>query len=328
MDVEKAVDRALTVAGRGRTAGALDKETLRKYQHSWREAATWYRSVGLSAMPWTSETLAQYAGVLLELGYAASTVDFRLAGVKAEHRRRGLPVPDGVAAWYVLRAAKDTAEDPGKVNTRLPRRAGLARAAAELDPATAAGARDLCLAALGWDLMALVAALTDVDLADVQTVAGGPDGDEFLSVRLRGRWLPVRHLHDPVSVCPVEATQAWMGHLYRAGVHEGPLFRAVDKGGNIAGAGKYAGHQSALRLTPGGLRRIWSTIAVKGGMPPTTAKDLRFASSLEAAAAGVPLTVILDRGGWAPTGPVLARLYAASQQALEEEGTDGGADVV
>jgi hypothetical protein len=318
IDIGALVDRSLTVVGRGRkNAGRLEARTLKQYRRSWNEAQKWLTSVGLSTVTaWSSETLAQYAGVLLENGYAVSTVDHRLAGVKAEHRKRGWPVPDGVAAWYVLRGAKNTALSGVKVNTPRPRRAALADAAAHLDPLRPAGARDLCLATLGWDLMAQVKSLVDIDLADVRTLVD-EHGEMSLSVRVDGRWLPVVHLHEPVDVCPVEATQAWIGTLYTHGVHHGPLFRGVDKGGNIAGepAGKYAGHPTALRLTARGVQRIWSTIVVKGQMPPSTPRDLRFASSLEAAAAGVPLRWILNRGGWSPTGHVRARLEDAAMAA-------------
>ncbi len=318
----RVVDRALTVAGRGRRElGRFDPETVRKYAASWREAQAWLVSVGLSTVtPWSSETLAQYAGVLLEQGYAVPTVDGRLSAVKAEHRKRGWPVPDGVAAWYVLRGGHDTHPDAAKVNTSGLRRGQLAVAAAHLDPARPAGARDLCLATLGWDLMAPVADLVDVDLADVRTVAG--DGVEaFLNVRLGDRWLPVEHLHEPVDVCPVEATQAWIGTLYQHGVTDGPLFRGVDKGGNIAGTGRYAGHRSALRLTVQGVRTIWLSIVRRGDFPADSRpRDMRMASSLEAAAAGVPLRQILERGGWSPQGRALARLVAAAEGAGQADG--------
>lgn len=319
----RVVDRSLTVAGRGRQEGGrFDAETVRKYTAYWREAQTWLVSAGLSTVTsWSSETLAQYAGVLLEQGYAVSTVDGRLSAVKAEHRKRGWPVPDGVAAWYVLRGGHDTHPDGFKVNTSGLRRGQLAVAAAHLDPARPAGARDLCLATLGWDLMAQVTDLVDVDLADVRTIAG--EGlDPFLNVRLKGRWLAVEHLHEPVDVCPVEATRAWIGTLRRYGVSEGPLFRPVDKGGNIAGTGRFAGPPTSFRLTDAGVRTIWSTIVRKGQFPERSRpRDMRMASSLEAAAAGVPLRWILDRGGWSPAGRALARLVAAAEAAPVQEQT-------
>lgn len=322
-DISKRVELALTVQGKGRNHGRLAPKTARQYGKYWGDAQSWLTSVGLSTVTaWSSETLAQYAGVLLEDGYAVSTVDSRLTAIKAGHRNRGWPVPDGVAAWFVLRGGNPTANDPVKVSTRRPRRADLADALANLNPETAAGARDICLGALGWDLMARVTDLRGVDLADVVVTDEGT-----LSVRLAGRWLPVEHLHEPVDVCPVEATLAWIGWLRGDLVTEGPLFRGVDKGGNIAGTGgPYAGHREALRLTQQGLQLIWNRLAVQGGLPSATARDLRLASSLEAAAAGVPLAWIFDRGGWSPRGPVLARLFAAANPVAVEGDDDGEVD--
>jgi integrase len=325
-DVTKAVERSLTVLGKKR-GGRLAEKTLVQYGKAWTSAQDWCRSVGLSPItPWSSETLAQYAGVLLEDGYAVATIDTRLTGVKAEHRKRGWPVPDGVAAWYVLRGANTTAPDPVKVNTRRPRRADLANAARHLDATQPLQARDLCLVTLGWDLMCRPGQLRDLDVADVRQVVD-EDGDSSLLVRLRGRRLPVAHLHDPVDVCPVEAFGAWLVHLRRQGVTSGPIFRGVDKGGNIAGTGgPYAGARTAMRLTEQGLGFVWSRLVAKGGWPPSTPKDMRQASSLEAAQAGVSLGWILDRAGWTPQGKVLARLYEAAAQAAalrEREAVEG-----
>lgn len=314
-DLERRLDAALTVAGRGRgDSGRLDVDTRVKYAKAWGAAEQWVRSVQPTVMPWSSETLAQYARVLLEQGYAKSTVSGRLAAVKAKHRERGEPVPDGVAAWYVLRGANDTGPGEGKVNTPRPRRAALAEIAASLD-VRAQAARDLCLVALGWDLHARVRELVAIDIADVVVL---PD-DAGLSVRLsrRGQVLTVAHVHEPVDVCPVEATLAWLGHLRRAGAVAGPLFRGVDKGDNIAGTGPHAGPQAADdRLSPSGVQRIWAKLVAKAGLPPgSTPADLRMASALDAARNGVPLGEIVARGGWAAgNGAVLVKLMKAQEE--------------
>lgn len=315
-DLGRRLDAALTVAGRGRAAGGrLEEETQREYARAWAEAERWVRSLQPTVMPWSSETLAQYAVVLLEQGYAKSTVSGRLAAVKAKHRERGEPVPDGVAAWYVLRGANDTADPGGKVNNPRPRRAALAQIAAELDPGRAQAARDLCLVTLGWDTHARVRELVAINVGDVVVV---PE-DAGLNVRLsaRGRTLGVAHLHEPVDVCPVEATEAWLGHLRAAGVRSGPLFRAVDKGDNIAGTGPHAGQKAVDdRLSESGVRRIWAKLVARAGLPRgSTPADLRMASALDAARNGVPLREIVERGGWSPSnGEVLERLMRAAEE--------------
>jgi hypothetical protein len=319
-EINAAVERSLTVAGKGRNHGRLGEETAKRYAKSWADAHDWLVSQGLSTVTaWSSETLAQYAGVLLEQGYAVSSVDGRLAAVKAEHRRRGWVVPDGVPAWYVLRGRNSNADDGVKVNTSGLRRAALASALQHLDPGTTVrGARDLCLATLGWDLMARPCDLVNVDVEHVREVDDDQGGEPYLEVRVRGRWLPVEHLHEPVDVCPVEATQMWLSTLEDHAVREGPLFRPVDKGGNVAGSGDpYAGHETAGRLKPDGLGYIWSRIMAAGRYPSSKPRDMRFASSLEAARAGVPVLWILDRAGWSLQGRALERLYAAAREGQE-----------
>lgn len=318
-DLARRVEAAVTVAARGRgEGGQLHPKTRKRHARAWAEADAWLRAEhwSLVAKPWTSETLALYAVVLLERGYAKSTTDGRLSAIRAGHRLRGWPVPDGVAAWYVLRGANDTARGRGKVNTSVPRRAALAQIAAELDPRENQGARDLCLASLGWDLHAKVSDLVGLDMGDVTAL---PDG-LGLRVSCGGRLLKVEHLHEPVDVCPVEATQAWLECLRRAGAQPGPLFRAVDKGGNIAGCGPHAGPPAQDdRLHPSGVRRIWARLVARAGLPRTsTPSDLRLASALDAARNGVPLPEIVARGGWSPgNGDILVKLMAAVEDGAQ-----------
>ena len=121
-DLARRVEAAVTVAARGRgEGGQLHPKTRKRHARAWAEADAWLRAEhwSLVAKPWTSETLALYAVVLLERGYAKSTTDGRLSAIRAGHRLRGWPVPDGVAAWYVLRGANDSARGRGKVVAAL-----------------------------------------------------------------------------------------------------------------------------------------------------------------------------------------------------------------
>jgi len=315
----------VTVLGYGRTGGKLDPRTRKKYARSWSEASEWERRerpLRPVSMPWTSELLAEYAVWLLERGYAKSTVDGRLSAVRVKHRERGWPVPDGVAAWYVLRGEDDTALDGVKVNSPRPRRAALQQLARNLDPARPKDARDLCLVTLGWDLHAGVREIVSLNVADVKP---DPDGDRML-VRIPARadvWWPVDHDHDPVDVCPIEATQSWMGHLYAAGVVEGPLFRPVDKGDNISGTRPIAGHVSATdRLTERGVQRVWRRLAPTAGLDSfSRVGDLRWASAVDAVRNGEPMTAVLRRGGWKESGPALLKLMTLVE--VSDDGCDG-----
>lgn len=310
------IEAAVTVPGRGRgKGGRVQLATRKEYARVWAHGSDWLRSQHLSASnPWSSETLALYAVACLEQGYAKSTTDHRLSAIRAGHRLRGWPVPDGVAAWYVLRAANDTAPGRVKVNSLPPRRGVLALIAARLDAETNQGARDLCMVTLGWDLHAGVADLVRVEIGDVDEL---PDG-LGLRVRIGNRTVKVGHTHEPADVCPVEATQAWLIRLARAGVRAGPLLRAVDRGGNIAGSGIHAGPPSGVedRLHESAVRRIWVRLVARSGLPrDSTPRDLRLASALDAARSGVPVPEIIARGGWSPgNGGILVKLMRAAEE--------------
>lgn len=297
------IERALSVAGKAKSRdGRLDPKTIKVYGKKWQEFQAWRRKKGLStAIPATSETLAEYAEALLEHGYARSTAEGRIAAVKAKHRERGWPVPDGVAAWYVLRGADLTPAEPRKVNTPA-RRAALAAIADVCDVDTPAGARNLCLASLAWDLLAGESALVALDLSDVEIVEGG------LIVRVAGGWSAVSHDHDPPEICPVEATVRWIGVLRSAGAVSGPLFRSIDKAGNIGGCGPKAGTAGVGgRLNPRGLQRIWARLVARAGLPPSTPRALRIGGAVDDLAEGARLMQVLARARWSPNNVAAVR---------------------
>lgn len=298
------LDRAVTVVGHAPSGdGRLARQTMKRYRRWQAEADNWRLHSGL-AMPWTSDTLATYAAHLLQQGYARKTAELRLAAVKALHRERGEPVPDGVAAWYVLRGADDTRISVRREDPVPARRAALSAVARVCDLGRAAGARDLCLVTLAWDLLLGEYALVALDIADVR------DEESGLSVRVRGQWRPVAHDHDPPEICPVEAAGLWLAVLAESGARAGPLFRSIDKAGNIAGCAPKAGPSGpGGRLTATGLEGIWKRILVRAGLPPSTPRVLKLGGAADDVAAGDSVAAVLARGGWSPnTAPAVRRL--------------------
>lgn len=310
------VDRALTAVGRGRsTGGRLQKRTLVKYRRHQAEWEQWRRPRGYPNAA-TSEALAVWAGALLQRGYAKESVKGRLNAVKALCRERGWPVPDGVAAWSVLRGDDLTPGGAGKVNTPLARRAELLAVVGGCDTGRAAGVREWCLATLAYDILANPQELIGLDIEHVTPTATG------LLVNLGGpAGLRVDHDHAPADLCPVCATVAWLGVLRRSGATRGPLFRPIDKGGNIAGLGPIAGHRTADgRLNPRGFQKIWRRCMVRVGLVPVPPRMLRLGGAADDVAAGAGIVATLRRGRWSRnTLPMVARLVAVA----EDEGEAG-----
>lgn len=303
------IDRALTVAGKARSAdGRLAPATNKKYGRALTELEDMCRRLGLIPMPCTSETLAEYAQWLLQQGYKRSTAEGRIYAVRAKHRERGEPVPDGVAAWYVLRGADLTTAGTSKVNTPLARRGALEAIAGVCDVDTAAGARDLCMVTLAWDLLATEAELTRLDIADVREVhdgathdmgrAGRPAG-EGLVIRVGEHYVPVEHDHEPAQICPVEAAQRWIRMLAAAGSPGGALCRSVDAAGNIGGCGPKSGSTGdGGRLNVRGLQRIWKRLCVRAQLPISTPRALRLGGAADDLAEGTQLVRVMRRGRW------------------------------
>lgn len=315
------LDRSLTVAGRGRsTDGRLDPKTILKYGKAYGEWELYWRSLGRTPMPATSEQLAEYAGMLLEQGYAVSTAEGALSAVKAKHRERGAPVPDGVAAWFVLRGAELTAPGDGKVNNRVARRAELVAIAAVCDVSTPAGARDLCLATLMRALLARESELVALDVEDIEWAGPG------MVVRMAGERFPVGHVHEPgeEDVCTVCATQRWVGVLAAAGGRGGPLLRSVDRRQLIAGCDEHKIGSSGEggRLTVRGLRKVWSRLVVRSGVPVMTPRAVRIGAAADELAAGRPLPEVLRAGRWSVNNASAMRRIVQEAYA----GTDGGTD--
>lgn len=291
------VDRALTVLGRARGPdGRLQPATVRKYARGYGGFEEWCLSMGLKPMPCTSETLAVYAELLLQHGYAESTIEGRLAAIVAEHRKRGELVPDRVPAWYVMRGADPTVRETGGpgYDTPVVRGDALVAVAGVCELDRPGGQRDLCLVTLTRAVLAGEHELVGLDVEHVELVDG------VLVVSIRGRELVVEHEHEPWPVlCAPCAVERWLGALAVAGARSGALLRSVDKGDNIGGCGPKAGTTgTGGRLNVRGLERIWHRLVVKAELPVCTLRAVRAGSVWDELAAGGSVEGVLARGPW------------------------------
>ncbi len=290
---DKIVDQAVTAGGKGHE-GRLSEGTRATYAKAWAEAETWYRGTGRSLMPWSSDVLAEYAAHLLTSGYAPATVRKRLAAVKTRHRQTGEPVPDDVAAWFVLRAAHPT--PTGRDRVKPADRVIVAALAGTCDLDTNAGRRDLCLITMVWDLLAKPDDLVALDLDQVEITA------DDLVVRFRYGTVAIGHDHEPPEICPVEAAAGWTAALTAAGITTGPLFRPVDRFDTIGHHGvRFTGHLGeGARLRVGALSRIWAVHVARAGVPHCTPRALRVGGGRDDVDRGAPVSDVLRRGRWSP----------------------------
>jgi hypothetical protein len=302
-----AFERALTLGGKGRH-GELSEVTRGIYAHWYARAAAWKRSeVGSSVRTFTPEQVAQYALWLVEQGYARSTAGLAVRAIRWFHRVAGEPVPDGLPA-YVLLSGHSTPADHEAVN--------------DLD------------APASRDPLDLLAAMTAVcrprepkgrrDLAMINLVyAGGFNAEQLAALNMGDAYETGRldHLphHDGLgcypSMCARCSVLAWYNLLVgRLGTWNttDPLFRPVDKGGNVAGTDDpYAGqHAGTGRLAHTSIsRKILRPLAVEAGLHlDSPVRALRLAGASADYIAGV---ITLDdaarRAGYTPRSALMLR---------------------
>lgn len=262
---------------------------------------------GLRSLPASPDTLAEYVGFLAHRGYAPSTIQLCLATVRWKHRVQGEPVPDGVKASAALRGYKDELLAQGW----RPRRSAPARTrelerlvdACPLD--TVAGLRDRSMILLGYAVAARRRALVNLDLVDLWELDARTYRVSIYRDKGRSqRNVAVSHWGQPRKgwcrdpLCPLCATFAWVEVLHEHKIEHGPLYRPIDKGGNIGGVRPLAGgHDERLGMTA--VNYIVDQRRIEAGLPKgITPHSLRAGFATESYEQGADPLAIKRHGGW------------------------------
>lgn len=267
-----------------------------------------HRYRGLDSLPASPDTLAEFVGWLAHRGFAPSTIQLALSAVRWKHRVSDLPVPDGMKSAAALRGLKDemlaNGWRPKRSAPARTRELGLLVAACPLD--TAAGLRDRSMVLVGYAVAARRKVLVNLDIADVQPVDARTT--RFNLWRDKGKtnricpvshWGTVRGGWCRDELCPLCATQAWLDFLRQRGVESGPLYRPIDKAGNIAGAGRpiCGGHDE--RLGRSAINYIIEHRRIQAELPRgVTPHSLRAGFATESYEEGADQLAIRRHGGW------------------------------
>jgi len=257
--------------------------TLRAYRADWADFTTWCQQLGADALPARPEVLAAYISEMAQPDddrqpAAVATIERRLSAISKAHRLAGHPSPrSDPLVSETLRGVRRLLKVAPRVRKKGTLTADIRAAVAALDPDTTLAVRDRAVL-----LLAFAGGLRRSELVglDVEDLEAAPQG---YVVHLRssktdqegaGRQVPVTYGADPVC-CPVRAVRAW---LTAAGSTTGPVFRSVDRHGNISSS-RLTGQSVALIVKRhmgrlgypesdfGGhsLRRGHATSAAKGG---------------------------------------------------------------
>lgn len=222
---------ALTEAAARYAADARSSNTQRAYEQQFRYFSDWCRQNGQQSLPAAPETVALYLAARAQAGIKVASLSLALAAISQMHELLGQPSPRGSS--IVREVFKGVRRTHGTVQTQKPPvlvddlRSMLA----------GASARDRALVLLGWAGAFRRSELVGLQVGDVSFLTQG------MVVTLRrsktdqnglGRQVAISHAKDP-ELCPVSAVRAWLSQLDVTACHS-PLFRSVDRHGNIGGA--------------------------------------------------------------------------------------------
>jgi site-specific recombinase XerD len=278
---------ALDAATRRFAAAAKASNTVRGYRSDLADFERWCEGHHLTVLPAEATTVALYLAALAEAGAKASTLQRRISAISQAHQLAGLRTPTRDPAVRTAMAEIRRTAGTGPVQKDPVVTTGLRRLLAVIPTDRLDGLRDRALLLLGFAGGFRRSELVALDLADLEeTVAG-------LRVRIRrGTDLPAsgREVGIPFGrhpeTCPIRAVRAWRD---AAGITTGPLFRAVTRGGRVAG------HQ----LSDRSVARIVQRAAARAGLDPSryAGHSLRSGLATAAAAGGASERAIMAQTG-------------------------------
>src|SRR5580704_3805248 len=294
---------ALDAATRRFAAAAKASNTIRGYRSDLADFETWCEGHHLAALPAAATTVALYLTALAGAGAKASTLQRRVSAISQAHQLAGLPTPTRDPAVRTTMAEIRRTAGTAPVQKDPVVTAGLRQLLTVIPTDRLDGLRDRALLLLGFAGGFRRSELVALDLADLEETDGG------LRVRIRGggtgRPAGGREVGIPFGrhpeTCPIRAVRAWRD---AAGITGGPLFRAVTRGGRVAG------HQ----LSDRGVARIVQRAAARAGLDPSRYAGHSLRSGLATAAAA----------GGASERAIMAQTGHRSLPAVRRSGSSGG----
>ncbi len=237
--------------------------TVKAYAHDLSDFATWCNvdAGGLTPLPAAPRTVGLYVTDLAGRGLKAATIQRRLAAIAQLHQEAGLDDPTKskqARNTYrgIVREIGSFQEGKAPMLTPTVRRV-LRAFEREKGPAAA---RDRALLLLGLAGGYRVSELASLRTGDIELV------DEGAILLLRssktdqaggGFYKGIPH-GDHQETCPVSHLRAWL-ELQPASPEDGPVFRGVDRHGNV----------SARPMAADSISRVVKKRAQKAGLDPS-----------------------------------------------------------
>jgi site-specific recombinase XerD len=277
-----AVPEADLAAAAGYARAEKAAATRKAYGSDFAIFRAWCGRRGLNALPATPESVAAFLAAEAIRGVKPSTIGRRVAAIRYAHKFAGHETPSGSEA--VKATVRGIRRSVGAARMRkAPATADRVRAMVAEAPNSVIGLRDRALLLLGFAGAFRRSELVALNVSDLTECEGGLRvliGKSKTDQEAAGVTIGIA----PGSVaCPVAAVKAWME---AAGITQGALFRAVDKGGRI----------SAARLSCKSVADIVKRYGVRIGLDPAAfaGHSLRAGFLTSAAAKGASIFKMMD----------------------------------
>ena len=280
---------------RGFIQGAKAENTIRAYVSDWAHFEDWCRESALESMPATASTVALYLAAHSDC-LKPSTLRRRLSSISKIHQFSGhtTPTRDPLVrtAWDGIRRAKGTRQSGKK-----PLLTDGIREMVDTLPDTLTGLRDRAIILTGFAGCMRRSEVVGLNVEDLSFVK---EGMVVLISKSKtdqaGEGLRKGLPYGSGETCPVRAMKWW---LEAAAIYSGPVFRSIDRHGNI----------SDRRLSDKSVANIVKSACLAAGLDPAlyAGHSLRSGLATQAAISGVSESAIIKQGAWA--SEKMARRY-------------------
>jgi site-specific recombinase XerD len=269
-------------------AAGKSPNTVRAYESDWRDFANWCVHHGLRSLPAAPSTVALYCADLAEIA-KASTITRRLATIAKGHAVECYESPCSLRHAAVAEVLAGIRRSKGTMAaSKSPLMVEDLRRIIGALPTNTIGTRDVSLLLFGYSGGFRRSELAALAVEDVE------DTTEGVTITIRrgkadqegaGRTVGIPYGSQP-QTCPVRQYRAW---LQVSGITAGPLFRQVDRHGNV-------GNRA---ITPQVVALVVKRACVRVGLDPTrfSAHSLRSGMATQSAKNGASERSIMRQTG-------------------------------
>lgn len=222
---------ALVARANDYIADSVADNTKRGYASDFRQFSAWCELAGFKPLPAAPTTVAAYFSAMADAGKKPSTIDRARAAIKMAHETAGAADPTGhKSVKLTLRGIRRTF---GTAKAKKsPILASDVRAMVSGLPEGLGGVRDRALILVGF---AGAFRRSEVAGLSIENIEHTAEGLKVLLTKSKtdqegqGRYVGIKRGSNPAT-CPVRALEAW---TVAASITSGPIFRRVDRHGNI-----------------------------------------------------------------------------------------------